>query len=95
MMVFNMINLAQFERRQTSERVAMNFHARALRGLKNGGSAILGYELDPSHSGNLLVNEVEAAQVRRIFQVYLEGCSLAKTRAIISQEGIAPKARTN
>ena len=31
MMFFNMINLAQFERRQTSERIMMNFHARALR----------------------------------------------------------------
>ena len=29
MMVFNMINLAQFERKQTSERVSLNFHARA------------------------------------------------------------------
>jgi site-specific DNA recombinase len=30
MMVFNMINLAQFERKQTGERVRQNFHSRAL-----------------------------------------------------------------
>ena len=33
MMIFNMINLAQFERRQTSERISLNFHSRAMRGL--------------------------------------------------------------
>jgi site-specific DNA recombinase len=39
MMVFNMVNLAQFERKQTSERISMNFHSRAMRGLVNGYTA--------------------------------------------------------
>jgi DNA invertase Pin-like site-specific DNA recombinase len=35
MMVFNMVNLAQFERKQTSERVKANLLARSKRGLYN------------------------------------------------------------
>ncbi len=95
MMVFNMINLAQFERRQTSERVAMNFHARAMRGLRNGGSCILGFDRDPEHPGKYIINPVEAAQVRRIFEIYKEEGSLAKARDRISLEGIKPKLRVN
>lgn len=72
MMLFNMINLAQFERKQTSERVATNFHARALRGLKNGGADILGYDRDPSNPGKLIVNEEEAVWVQKAFEIYLE-----------------------
>lgn len=41
MMLFNMINLAQFEREQTSERVAINCHSRSLRGLLSGGPVVL------------------------------------------------------
>ena len=36
MMIYNMINLAQFERKQISERVAINCHSRAMRGLNSG-----------------------------------------------------------
>src|SRR3989344_2875365 len=49
MMVFNMVNLAQFERKQTSERVSMNFHSRALRGLSNGGGILLGFDKGPEN----------------------------------------------
>ncbi|HWU44148.1 MAG TPA: recombinase family protein, partial [Bdellovibrio sp.] len=68
MMVFNMINLAQFEREQTSERVALNAHARAMRGLLNGGRAIMGYKRDPEKPGTLMVNEEEADIVKTIFK---------------------------
>jgi site-specific DNA recombinase len=47
MMLYSLANFAQFERRQTSERVAANFEARAKRGLWNGGVLPLGYEPDP------------------------------------------------
>lgn len=45
MMLYNMINLAQFEREQTAERVALGCHARAMRGLLNGGHEVLGFDL--------------------------------------------------
>jgi site-specific DNA recombinase len=79
MMVFNMINLAQFERRQTSERIAMNFHSRALRGLVNGGNPILGFDKNPTNPGKLIVNDQEAALVKMIFESYLDAGSISTT----------------
>ncbi len=77
MMVFNMINLAQFERKQTSERISMNFHSRALRGLVNGGNPLLGYDRDPTNPGKRIVNEHEAQLVKQIFDLYNDGYSLS------------------
>jgi site-specific DNA recombinase len=95
MMVFNMINLAQFERKQTSERVALNFHARALRGLSNGGSAPLGFDKDPHNPSRYVINEYEAASVRRIFEIYRTEGTLTKTLKGIEAEGIQPKIPKN
>ena len=91
MMIYNMINLAQFERKQTSERVSMNFHSRAMRGLKNGGNPILGYDKDPTNPGKLVVNVVESAAVRIIFEKYLELGSLQATANYLSGTTIKPK----
>lgn len=92
MMVFNMINLAQFERKQTSERVSQNFHARAQRGLLNGGGEILGYEKAPDNCSTYIVNEREANDVRRIFEIFIEEGSCPKTIARLIEKGIKPKA---
>lgn len=91
MMLFNLINLAQFERKQTSERVSLNFHSRALRGLSNGGCNILGYDRDPENSGKFIVNESEAIVVRRAFELYLDSRSLAETARRLQDEGHHPK----
>ena len=91
MMLFNMINLAQFERKQTSERVSLNFHSRALRGLSNGGCNILGYDRDETNSGKFVVNEEEAIVVRRVFELYSESRSLAETARRLQIEGHCPK----
>lgn len=93
MMLYNMVNLAQFEREQTSERVAINFHERAQRGLLNGGPAILGYDKDPSMKSTFIVNEAEAIQVRCIFDTFLEQRTLRRTIEAIAPKGIKPKAR--
>jgi len=95
MMVFNMINLAQFERKQTSERVSMNFHARAMRGLSNGGGLLLGFDKDPENPALFKVNEKEAADVREIFRVFLEQGSCRKTIPVLNEFGILPKKRLN
>lgn len=92
MMVFNMINLAQFERKQTSERVSQNFHARAQRGLLNGGGVILGYDKAPDNCSTYFVNEQEADDVRRIFEIFIEEGSCPKTIARLNENGIKPKA---
>src|SRR3989339_1193064 len=92
MMIFNMINLAQFERKQTSERVSMNFHSRSLRGLANGGNPILGLDRDPSNPGRLIINEDEAKLIRYIFSLYLEEGSLSKTAKRLTDEKMIRKA---
>lgn len=94
MMLFNMINLAPFERKQTSERVALNFHSRALRGLSNGGCNILGYDRDPTNSGKFIINEDESFVVRRVFDLYLNSTSLAETAKLLMDEGHRPKVRS-
>lgn len=94
MMIYNMINLAQFEREQVSERVALGVHARAMRGLLNGGRPILGYDKAPK-SGTYVVNEEEAEQVRRIFRHYLNTGSRSKTISELEREGIKPKQSGN
>ncbi len=95
MMLFNMINLAQFERKQTSERVSTNFHSRALRGLINGGRPTLGFDRDPNNKGKLIVNEAEAVWVRKAFEVYLEKGSLRETAVALNELEIPRKKMNN
>ena len=70
--MFNMINFAQFERKQTSERVSQNFNERAKKGLKSGGAYPLGYKPNPDNPGVPAMDEEEAVWVRRAFEIYLE-----------------------
>ncbi len=91
MMVYIIIALGQFEREQTSERVSVNCHSRALRGLMNGGPAPLGYDKNPDKKGLLVVNEREAEIARTIFQTFLECGSRAKTILKLREMGITPK----
>ncbi|MEK6624183.1 MAG: recombinase family protein, partial [Bdellovibrionota bacterium] len=95
MMIYNMINLAQFERKQTSERVSINFHSRALRGLVNGGISMLGFGKDPANSGKLIVIENEVGHAQRIFKEYLLNASLQATANILNENGIRPKITSN
>lgn len=91
MMIYNMINLAQFEREQVSERVALGAHARAMRGLLNGARPILGYDKHADKPGTYVINENEAQDVRRIFRHFLNTGSRAKTIQELEREGIKPK----
>ncbi|MBX9765964.1 MAG: recombinase family protein [Bdellovibrionales bacterium] len=93
MMVFNMIDLAQFERKQTSKRVSLNFHSRALRGLSNGGPLPLGYEKDPINPSTYAINENEASDVREIFRTFLDERTCKKTALALEGKGIQPKRR--
>lgn len=95
MMLYNMVNLAQFEREQTAERVSINFHARAKRGLLNGGPAILGYDKDPSQKTTFIVNKKEARAVVTIFDLFLENRTLGRTIDALETNGIKSKSRKN
>jgi hypothetical protein len=94
MVMYTIANIAQFERRQTSERIAANFHARAQRGLFNGGSVPLGYKMDPERKGYLIIVEEEAAIVRDLFKTFLEQGVVSLAGKKLNSKGYAiPKKR--
>lgn len=95
MMVFNLINFAQFERKQTAERITANFKSRAERGLWNGGALALGFDRNPKAPGELLINKQEAKTVQKIFELFLKVGSVRKTCLELTAKGIFGKKFTN
>ena len=83
-----MATLAEFERKQTAERISASFHERAKRGLYNGGSVPLGYRIDEDKPGNLAIVPEEAELIRLVFQTFLKEEMLAKTAKRLNQEGV-------
>lgn len=88
MVLYMMANIAQFERKQTAERISQSFLARAKRGLVNGGTIPLGYEIDPDRNGHLRVIPEEAEIVRLIFLTFLKEETLARTVKALNDSGI-------
>lgn len=86
-MIRTYINMAQTERELTAERVAINFHARALRGLRNGGRVLYGFDRIDEDLARLKVNADEAAEIREIFRVYIDQGSLAKAVDHLNEHG--------
>jgi site-specific DNA recombinase len=76
---------AELERKQTAERTKTAMHARAERGLWNGGAPILGY--DSEGAGKLTVNEAEAAVVRVAFEQMVELRSARKVARWLNEQG--------
>jgi site-specific DNA recombinase len=94
LVIFQLMNLAQFERRQTSERVQANLHARAVRGLYNGGMVPVGYKRIVDKPGYLDIDPEQAEVVREAFRAYLrEGC-LAKAAIWLNDQGFDLKKNT-
>lgn len=87
MLIFSMANLSQFERRQTAERISLNFAARAKRGLYNGGSVPFGYELIEGKTGYLKVNKKHAEVVRACFKYFLNHEGLTQAARALNNDG--------
>lgn len=87
MVILQLMNLAQFERRQTSERVEANIAARAARGLYNGGCVPLGYKTIPERPGYLEVDEAMAEIVRVAFATFLREGSLSRAALWLNDNG--------
>jgi len=88
-MVLNiMASIAEFERRQTAERISQAFLARAKRGLYNGGSVPLGYEVDPDKRGSLAIVEDEAETVKLVFSSFLKKETMAQAAKWLNDQGI-------
>jgi site-specific DNA recombinase len=73
-----LLSFAQFERELVSERTRDKIAAARKKGKWAGGKPVLGYDLEPN-THRLVVNEEEAARVRRVFQTYLRTGSLIES----------------
>ena len=88
-MVMNlMASIAEFERRQTAERISHSFLARSKRGLYNGGSLPLGYRIDESKPGYLFIDQAEAEIVKLAFNAFLKQGTLAATAKFLTSQGV-------
>ena len=92
MLLFQLINFAQFERKQTSERVSANILARASRGLYNGGSIPLGYTKHPENKSSLAIDPEHAETIKVVFGTYLKMGSLSSTARWLNENGFKAKA---
>lgn len=96
MIMFTLANFAQFERKQTAKRISNAFLSRAKRGLWNGGSLPLGYHSDPQRPGYLVIDDEEAAIVRKVFDMFLVEETLSRTgRALNNQKITMPRKLKN
>lgn len=72
-----LLSFAQFEREIIGERIRDKLSALRRKGMWAGGAPVLGYDVDRTgRSPRLVVNAVEAARVRKVFQLYLDLGSL-------------------
>jgi len=92
MMLLNMVNFAQYEREQTVERIKANNRSRAHQGLASSAQRhVLGYDPHPTTTGSLVPNKKEAAQVKAIFEAFLEKGTLQSTAEELYKRGFRTK----
>jgi site-specific DNA recombinase len=87
-----LLSFAQFERELTGERVRDKIAASKAKGMWMGGNVPFGYDLGERC---LLVNPIEADQVRRIFSRYLELGSGVQLCRDLREDGIVSKRWTS
>jgi site-specific DNA recombinase len=83
-----LLSFAQFEREVIGERIRDKFAASRARGMWMGGWAPLGYDIQDR---KLVVNETEAALVRRIFERFVRLGSATKLVAELTREDVRHK----
>jgi DNA invertase Pin-like site-specific DNA recombinase len=83
-----LLSFAQFEREVIGERIRDKVAASRKRGMWMGGFVPLGYDV---RKRKLVVNDVEAALVRRIFQGFVEMESCTKLVQMLRAEGATTK----
>ena len=79
-----LLSFAQFEREVTGERIRDKIYASKRKGIWMGGPVPLGYHVIDR---KLLVNEVEAEQVRYIMQLYLKASSVPELVDVLAKNG--------
>jgi DNA invertase Pin-like site-specific DNA recombinase len=83
-----LLSFAQFEREVIGERIRDKVAASRKRGMWMGGFVPLGYDV---RERKLLVNDAEAALVRRIFQGFVEMESCTRLVQVLRAEGATTK----
>jgi DNA invertase Pin-like site-specific DNA recombinase len=83
-----LLSFAQFEREVIGERIRDKIAASRKRGMWMGGKVPLGYDV---RDRKLVVNDAEAALVRRIFQGFVETESCTKLVQVLRAEGATTK----
>ncbi len=83
-----LLSFAQFEREVIGERIRDKFAASRARGMWMGGRVPLGYDV---RDRKLVVNEAEAAIVRRVFAGFAEIGSGTKLTRVLRAEGVSTK----
>ncbi|MBB5691701.1 recombinase family protein [Roseomonas alkaliterrae] len=83
-----LLSFAQFEREVIGERIRDKVAASKARGMWMGGKVPLGYDVD---SRKLVVNKLEAARVRRVFELFVETGSGIETVRRLQAEGVTAK----
>ncbi|SDB38885.1 recombinase family protein [Belnapia rosea] len=83
-----LLSFAQFEREVIGERIRDKFAASRARGMWMGGKVPLGYDV---RDRKLVVNEVEAVRVRRVFELFVETGSGVETVRRLQAEGVTSK----
>ncbi|TCI00728.1 recombinase family protein [Roseococcus sp. SYP-B2431] len=84
-----LLSFAQFEREVIGERIRDKFAASRARGMWMGGKVPLGYDVA---NRKLVVNDTEAARVRRVFEIFAETGSGIETVARLRAERATSKA---
>jgi site-specific DNA recombinase len=85
-----LLSFAQFEREIIAERTRDKVHSARRKGKWTGGPPMLGYDV-AQRGGKLVVNEVEALQVRQIFDLYLKKKSITETVRAANALGLKTK----
>ncbi|MGD9882530.1 MAG: recombinase family protein [Reyranella sp.] len=80
-----LLSFAQFEREVIGERIRDKFAASRKRGMWMGGVVPLGYEV---RDRKLVINQAEAATVRRIFERFVEVGSATALARTLAAEGV-------
>ncbi|MBL6081399.1 recombinase family protein [Belnapia sp. T18] len=83
-----LLSFAQFEREVIGERIRDKFAASRARGMWMGGKVPLGYDVV---ARKLMPNEVEAARVRRVFELFVETGSGTETAKRLQAEGVVSR----
>lgn len=83
-----LLSFAQFEREVIGERVRDKIAASKARGMWMGGAVPLGYFI---RDRKLIVNEVEAVTVRRVFEAFVSIGSTTRLVTMLHKEGLVTK----